>query len=219
MPQTSGSFTPDDATTSSAGFRGADAARNPGETRPANNGGPRRVGYARVSTDSQVLDRQEDALHASGVHEIFTDKISGMKSSRPGFDALLAEARPGDTIVCQSLDRLGRDVQQLLRLVDTLQQRGIQLQILQLGVDTGTISGRLVFSVLSAVSEMERSLLVQRTNEGLAAARARGRVGGRPSALSEAQKAEVLRLKADGRTAGDIAALFGCSTRTVRRVR
>ncbi|MEY9951025.1 DNA invertase Pin-like site-specific DNA recombinase [Leifsonia sp. EB34] len=163
----------------------------------------------------QVTDRQEDALREAGVDEIYVDRISGMKSSRPALDQLLDDVRPGDTIVVMSLDRLGRDTRQLLVWVDELRQRQVELQILQLGVDTATPAGRMVFSIVAALAEMERAIIVQRVNEGLAA----GRAGGRPPALSPAQRREVIRLRAEGRTAGEIAGLFGCSALTVRRVR
>jgi DNA invertase Pin-like site-specific DNA recombinase len=131
---------------------------------------------------------------------------------------MLAFARPGDTIVIQSLDRLGRSTKNLLELVDDLRERQISLMILNLGVDTGTAAGMLVLSVLAAIAEMERAQLVERTLDGLAAARSRGRVGGRPPSLSTAQKMEVTRMREAGRTTGEIAEILGCSTRTIRRV-
>lgn len=176
------------------------------------------LGYARVSTAGQVVDRQEDALRGVGCARIFTDRISGTTTSRPQLDALWAYARRHDTIVILSLDRLGRSTKQLLAWVDELRERGIHLRILQLGVDTATPAGQMVLTVIAALAEMERAVLVGRVREGLASARARGRIGGRPASLSPAQKREVRRLAAEGRPSGELAELFGCSERTVRRV-
>ena len=198
------------------------AANNPGETSPPPTrvSGHLRLGYARVSTSDgrQVTDRQEDALREAGVDRMFIDHSSGMKASRPQLDALWQTARAGDTIVVLSLDRLGRDTRQLLAWVAELERAGIHLQILQLGVDTSTPSGRMVLSVVAAMAELERDLLVARVREGLASAKLRGRVGGRPASLSLAQRAEVIRMRAEGRTAGECAELFGVSTRSIRRV-
>ena len=176
------------------------------------------LGYARVSTSDQIIDRQIDALTVAGVERIFTDHASGTRSSRPALDELLHFARAGDTIVVLSLDRLGRDTRQLLAWVDGLREREVQLRILQLGVDTATPAGKLVLTVMAALAAMEREVLVERTLEGLAAARARGRVGGRPAALSGSQKREALRMRASGVPTGEVAEVLGCSPRTVRRV-
>ena len=177
-------------------------------------------GYARVSTHGQITDRQTDALMLAGVDEahLYIDHLSGNTSRRPALDKLLAHLRTGDTVVIQSLDRLGRNTRQLLEWVDDLSDRGVHLRILQLGVDTSTPAGKLVLTVIGALAAMEREVLIERTREGVASARARGRVGGRPSALNSHQRAEVLRLSKAGRTTGDIASLFGCSPRTIRRV-
>ncbi len=175
------------------------------------------LGYARVSTAEQVIDRQVDSLRGAGVEKIFTDHISGTKASRPALDELLAFARAGDTLVVHSLDRLGRDTRQLLAWVDELRERGVHLHILQLGVDTSTPAGKLVLTVMAALATMEREAIVERTLEGLAAARARGRIGGRPPALSESQKREARRMRASGVPTGEVAEVLGCSPRTIRR--
>ena len=197
-------------------------ANNPGETsQPATRvSGHLRLGYARVSTSDgrQVTDRQEDALREAGVDRVFVDHSSGMRASRPQLDALWQTARAGDTVVVLSLDRLGRDTRQLLTWVAELDERGIHLHILQLGVDTATPAGRMVLSVVAAMAEMERDLIVARVREGLASAKLRGRLGGRPASLSPAQRAEVVRLRAEGRSASECAELFGVSTRSIRRV-
>ena len=199
-------------------------AQNPGHTDHAQPGlwsanSGQVLGYARVSTDQQVIDRQIDALNEAGCSKVFTDRISGATSSRPELDALLAFARAHDVIVVLSLDRLGRDTRQLLTWVDELRERQIHLRILQLGVDTATPAGQMVLTVIAALAQMEREVLSQRVREGLASAKARGRIGGKPRSLTEMQRVEVQRLAADGRPTGEIAELFGVSPRTVLRAR
>lgn len=201
---------------------GSAVAKNPGvsSTIATQVFGHLRLGYARISTSDgrQVTDRQEDALAESGVDRLFVDHISGSKASRPQLDLLWATAREGDTIVVLSLDRLGRDTRQLLTWVAELEERDIHLHILQLGIDTSTPSGKMMLTIMAGLAAMEREILVQRVREGIASAKLRGRVGGRPASLSPAQRAEVIRLRADGRTAGECAELFGVSTRSIRRV-
>jgi len=178
------------------------------------------LGYARTSRADQNLDRQRDALTEAGCVQIFEDDgVSGMKTARAGLDALLVYARPGDTIVISALDRLGRRTIELLRLVKELKEREISLRILNLGVDSATVSGQLVLTVMASLAEMEREILVERTRDGLDAARRRGRVGGRPAALTPEQRAEVGRMIDDGRPLAEIARLMRVSDRTVRRVR
>lgn len=137
-------------------------------------------GYARVSTDSQCLDRQIDALNAYKINEILTEKMTGTKKDRPELNRLLDKAREGDTVVIESLSRLGRSTKDLLSLVELFNERGIILVSLKENIDISTPTGKLLLTVLSALSQFERDLTVQRTNEGLIAARARGRKGGRP---------------------------------------
>lgn len=176
------------------------------------------VGYARVSTSEQVLDRQTDALTEVGCERVFTDHgISGLVSSRPGLDACLDYLRPGDTLVVQSLDRLGRRTAELLRLVEDLATRGVSLRILSLGIDTATPAGQMVLSIMAALSQMERDVLAERTRQGLAAARARGRVGGRPRVLTDEQVRVAADWRSSGRSWTEIARLLGSSERTVRR--
>lgn len=142
----------------------------------------RLVGYARVSTNSQELRSQIDALKNSGVDAklIFTDKLSGARTDRPGLDACLEELRDGDTLLVWRLDRLGRSVRHLVTLVEDLRERGVGFRSLCDGaIDTTTASGELVFNIFSSLAQFERRLIAERTKAGLAAARARGRVGGR----------------------------------------
>ena len=143
------------------------------------------LGYARVSTKDQNLDLQLDALRSHGCEKFFTDTVSGAKSVRPGLDKILKEARPKDVIVIWKLDRLGRSLKHLVELVAELNQRDIGLRSLNDPIDTTTAQGRLVFNIFASLAEFEREIIRERTNAGLAAARARGRVGGRKPGLDE----------------------------------
>jgi DNA invertase Pin-like site-specific DNA recombinase len=149
------------------------------------------IGYARISTTDQTLALQQDALTAAGCDRIFTDTASGSRADRPGLAEALSYVRTGDTLVVWRLDRLGRSLGHLIETVRDLHERGVHFRSLQEQLDTGTSAGKLVFHVFGALAEFERDLIRERTMAGLAAARARGRRGGRPS-LSE-QKARLLR--------------------------
>ncbi|MFK3988530.1 recombinase family protein [Exiguobacterium mexicanum] len=137
-----------------------------------------KIGYARVSTLDQNLDSQLDELNKAGCTKIFQEKASSVKK-RPEFEKCLDYLREGDTLVVWKLDRLGRTTKKLLELIDDLKSRGINLQIITLGIDTSTAAGRLFFTMMAGLAEMERELIRERTNAGLIAARARGRLGGR----------------------------------------
>lgn len=180
----------------------------------------KRFGYARVSTHSQSDDRQVDQLHAAGIaaDDVFSDVVSGTKASRPALDALLAQLREGDSVTLVALDRLGRSTGQLLAWVEELEARGVALVILNLAVDTRTPAGRLLLTLVAAIAAMERETLVERTLDGLAAARVRGRVGGAQPRTNAAQRAEIRRLYTVGRPTGELAELFGVSPRTIRRI-
>ena len=143
-----------------------------------------KVGYARVSTQEQMLDLQLDALKKAGCEKIFTDKISGIKVHKPDFEKLLSYVREGDTITVWKLDRLGRSTKALIQLVEELGKRGVHLVSLQDPIDTTSPGGVLVFQIFCALAEHERNLLVERTQAGLQSARARGRKGGRPPGLA-----------------------------------
>jgi DNA invertase Pin-like site-specific DNA recombinase len=148
------------------------------------------VGYARVSSEEQHLELQLDALKEAGCGKVFEDKMSGVKAERPGLTEALDYCRAGDTLVIWRLDRLGRSIKNLIELVELLKTRDIGIKSLREGFDTTTSGGKLVFHMFGALAEFERDLLIERTNAGLAAARARGRVGGRPKAL-DAKKRQV----------------------------
>jgi len=156
------------------------------------------IGYARVSTDDQNLALQRDALGAATCERIFEDTISGSASSRPGLDEALAFARSGDTLVVWKLDRLGRTVTGLIELVDSLPARDIQFRRLTDGIDTSSSQGRFFFHVVGAFAELERDLIRERTRAGLAAARAGGKSGGRPRAMTSAKLTSARHLLASG---------------------
>jgi len=140
------------------------------------------IGYARVSTNEQNLDLQRDALRKAGVtaKHIFTDKITGTKEERPGLATALSHLREGDTLVVWRLDRLGRSLPHLIETVTALQGQGVAFQSLTENIDTSNATGQLVFHIFGALAEFERNLIKERTLAGLSAARARGRIGGKP---------------------------------------
>ena len=176
------------------------------------------IGYARVSTEDQNLDGQFDALKAAGAERIFADKITGMARSRPELDRLIDQLRQGDVITVTKYDRLARSLRDLLDIVDAIQAQGAGFRSLAEDIDTTTPAGRLVFHVFASIAQFERERISERTREGLEAARRRGRIGGRPPALSAAQKVEVRRMRdEERRPLSDIALLFEVSTKTVSR--
>ena len=176
------------------------------------------IGYARVSTDDQNLDAQTDALQAAGAERIFSDKISGSMRKRPELDKLLDQVRPGDVIVVAKYDRLARSLRDLLDIVEAIKDQGAGFRSLAEDIDTTTPAGRLVFHVFASIAQFERERISERTREGLQAAKARGRVGGRPPALTTAQKTEARRMRdEEQRSISEIARLFKVSERTVRR--
>jgi DNA invertase Pin-like site-specific DNA recombinase len=175
-----------------------------------------RIGYARGSTGGQKLDRQIDALTAAKCRRIFADKKSGKNDLRPELTACHAFLQTGDTLVVPSLDRYGRSLQDLVNMVAALRDRGIGFTSLHERLDTTTPGGRLIFHVFAALAEFIRELIVQGTNEGLAAARARGRVGGRPTVMTP----ELLRAARDmlpnpDNSVETIAKLLGVSVGTL----
>jgi DNA invertase Pin-like site-specific DNA recombinase len=145
------------------------------------------IGYARVSTYEQTLNLQQDALHKAGCSKIFTDTASGAKTERKGLEAALTYVRKGDTLVVWRLDRLGRSLPHLITTMTSLEERGIGFKSLTENIDTTTSGGKLIFHIFGALAEFERNLIKERTQAGLTAARARGRNGGRPKALTSKQ--------------------------------
>jgi DNA invertase Pin-like site-specific DNA recombinase len=142
------------------------------------------IGYARVSTHEQTLALQQDALTKAGCNKIFTDTASGAKTERKGLDEALNYVRKGDTLVVWRLDRLGRSLPHLITTMTDLEERGIGFKSLTENIDTTTSGGKLIFHIFGALAEFERNLIRERTQAGLTAARARGRKGGRPKALT-----------------------------------
>lgn len=150
-------------------------------------------GYARVSTDQQNLDRQLDALKRYGVDHIYNEKMTGTKRSRPELEKMLDRMTEGDTVVVESLSRLGRSTKDLIDLTETFHQRGVHLISMKESIDTSSSTGKLLFTLMSAIAQFERDVIADRTREGLASARARGRLGGRPRVPSgDTQKAVKL---------------------------
>ena len=177
------------------------------------------IGYARVSTSDQNPALQVDALERAGCERIFVDEgVSGSKKSRPELDKCLDHVRSGDSLVVWKLDRLGRSLPHLLEVVGDLEGRGIQFKSLQETIDTSTPGGKLVFHVFCSLAEFERDLIRERTNAGLAAARARGRHGGRPSVLKPEQ-VKMGKALAQSREVpiADICKQLGCSRATYYR--
>lgn len=177
-----------------------------------------KVGYARVSTIDQNPDLQRKALLAAGCARVFEDHVSGRATHRPGLEDALALLRPGDVLVVWKLDRLGRSLSHLIRLLQTLGDRGVGFCSLTESIDTTTASGRLMFHLVGAMAEFERGLTSERTREGLVAARSRGvRLGRRPS-MSEAQIAHAVSMKNSGEKIDVIAGVLGVKRSTLYRV-
>jgi len=174
-----------------------------------------RLGYARVSTVDQTPMSQVDALNAAGCAEVFVDHVSGTTTDRPELGRLLERLRPGDTLVVWRLDRLGRSTSHLIDTVTGLGQRGVGFCSLTEALDTTTPAGRLLFGILASLAAFERDLVRERTIAGLAAARARGRVGGRPPTMTAAKLAVARQLLAAGQSKTLIAATIGVSRPTL----
>lgn len=174
-------------------------------------------GYARASTSDQNLDAQRDALTATGAERIFADKVTGKVRQRPELNRLLEHLREGDVVVVTKYDRLARSLTDLLAIVAGIRERGAGFRSLAEDIDTTTPAGRLIFHVFGSIAEFERERIAERTREGLDAARRRGRIGGRPPALTAAQRDEVQSMKEAGRSIAEIARLFNVSPNTVRR--
>ena len=178
--------------------------------------GTRRIGYARVSTTDQDLDPQLDVLRARGCDPIYSEHASGKSADRPELAQALKAVRAGDTLVVWRLDRLGRSLPDLIATINALAKRGIAFESVTEAIDTTTAAGKLVFNIFASLAEFERHLISERTRAGLAAGRARGRMGGRPPALTPRQLREARLLLTDpDATVTAVAERYGVSRSTL----
>ena len=175
-----------------------------------------RRGYSRISTDDQRLDLQHDALSAAGCEVIYSDQISGSKVERPELSRLLNDLEPGDSVVVWRLDRLGRSLPHI-ELVAGFGDRGVHFVSLSESINTSSAGGELTFHMLAALAQFERSLISERTRAGLASAKARGSLLGRPRCLSSQQVAHAKELVAEGKAKREVARLFKVSPATLYR--
>ncbi|MCG1891598.1 recombinase family protein [Staphylococcus epidermidis] len=178
-----------------------------------------KIGYARVSTGLQNLDLQEDQLNQYGCEKIFNDYMSGSKSKRPGLDKAIEFARSGDTIVVWRLDRLGRNMEDLITLVNELNNRGVSFHSLEenITMDKSSSTGQLLFHLFAAFAEFERNLILERSSAGRIAARARGRYGGRPKKLNKQDLKLLKTLYDNGTPIKTIAEQWKVSRTTIYR--
>jgi DNA invertase Pin-like site-specific DNA recombinase len=176
------------------------------------------IGYARVSTHEQTLALQQDALEKAGCEQIFTDTVSGTKAERKGLEQALSHLREGDTLVVWRLDRLGRSLRHLIDTITELNARGVGFKSLTENIDTTTSGGKLVFHIFGALAEFEREIIRERTQAGLQSARSRGKVGGRPKALTPRQVQILRNMAADkSLTVSDICKTLGVGRTTFYR--
>ena len=176
-----------------------------------------KIGYARVSTEDQNLDLQLQALTKTGCEHTFTDKMSGTRMERPGLKEALSHLREGDVLVVWKLDRLGRGVKGLVDLVTALEAKGIGFASITDQIDTSTPAGRFFFHVMASLAQMERELIVERTQAGLRVARAKGRVGGRKRRMTENKVEVARRLLSSGTPPREVAEGLGVSIPTLYR--
>lgn len=174
-------------------------------------------GYARVSRDTQNLDRQIDALKRYGVDKIYNEKMTGTRKDRPELSKLLDRVTEGDTVVIESLSRLGRSTKDLIKLTELFQNKGVHLVSLKESIDTKTSTGKLLFTLTSAIAQFERDVIADRTREGLQAARARGRRGGRPKISADNIRKAVKLYKTMQYTIKEIEELTGVKKSTLYR--
>ena len=175
------------------------------------------IGYARISTDDQDLSLQMTALEQALCEKIFTDKISGSLADRPGLKSVFSHLRAGDTLIVWKLDRLGRGVKGLIELITNLESQNIHFQSLTEQIDTSTPAGRFFFHVMASLAQMERELIIERTQAGLAAARKKGRIGGRKRSMTDSKIETAKKLFAVGALPKDIAKDLGVSIPTLYR--
>lgn len=178
------------------------------------------IGYARVSTIEQNLDRQLDALKIAGAEEIIQEKVTGTKSDRPELNRLLDKLRKDDTVLVMDLTRLSRSTKDLFSLVELIEKKGANIKsIKESWLDTTTPTGKLLFTMIAGISQFERDLISQRTKEGLEAARARGKVGGRKPKLDTIKKKTIFDLYQEKRTSiKDICNMFDITKPTLYKV-
>lgn len=176
-----------------------------------------KIGYARVSTTDQNLQSQTDALRAAGCDEVVSDEVSGAATKRPKLDELLARLGQGDVLVIVRLDRLGRSLPHLIDVVQTIEARGAGLHSLSEAIDTTTAGGRLIFHLMGALAEFERTLIIERTQAGLQAARKRGAKVGRPKVLTGAQVEHARTLIAGGESPSAVARSLKVNRATLYR--
>lgn len=175
-----------------------------------------RIGYARVSTHDQNLDFQKDVLQKAGCEKIFVDQVGGTVVARSGLAQMMEMLREGDTLVVWRLDRLGRSLKHLIELMGELEEKGVGFQSLQESIDTSSSGGKLIFHLFAALAEFERNLIRERTKAGLAAARARGRKGGRKKSLNAQQRQVAVELyKARNHSVNEICQIMGISKPTL----
>ncbi len=175
------------------------------------------IGYARVSTQDQNLELQQEALTKAGCQKVFEDKVSSTRADRPGLAKAMEMLREGDALVVWKLDRLGRSVKQLVDLVGELHKQGVQFKSLTDAIDTGTPSGRFFFHAMASLAEMERDLIVERTRAGLDVARQLGRRGVRKPKMTDSKIKSAKKLLASGVPPKDVAKNLGVSVPTLYR--
>lgn len=178
-----------------------------------------KIGYARVSTDDQNLELQLDALNQYGVAKIYQEKMTSRKIDRPQLDEMLRSLREGDTVVAWKLDRIGRSLKHLIELIEELQSRGIGFVSLKENIDTTSATGRLMLHIIASFAEFERDMLSERTKAGLQAARARGKMGGRPAKKSDKVTMALKMYDSKEYTIQQIKEATGISTTTLYRYR
>jgi DNA invertase Pin-like site-specific DNA recombinase len=175
------------------------------------------IDYARVSTLDQNLDLQTDSLRTAGCERVFSDRTSGARADRPGLRDALEYVREGDVVVVWKCDRLSRSLSHLVETVQNLERRGIGFRSLTEGVDSTSPGGRAIFPIFAALSAVEKNLIQERTRAGLAAARQRGRIGGRPKVMTGEKIQAAIKLLATGTPPRDVAAILGVSIPTLYR--